>query len=40
MLRQQADWVELGSADEQKAAKDGTVKAWGRAQDNPLAGTA
>ena len=38
MLRERADWVELGSADEQKLAKDGTVEAWGRSQDNPVGG--
>jgi hypothetical protein len=38
MLRDRADWVELGSADEQKAAKDGTVEAWGRSSDNPVGG--
>ena len=32
------DWVELGSADEQKPAKDGTVEAWGRSADNPIGG--
>jgi hypothetical protein len=26
-LREQGDWVQLGSADEQKPAKDGTVEA-------------
>jgi hypothetical protein len=29
-LVEQRDWVELGAADEQKPAKDGTVEAWGR----------
>ena len=38
MLRQRADWVPLGSADEQKAAADGTVEAWARAADNPVGG--
>lgn len=38
MLREQGDWVELGSADEQKPAKDGTVEAWGRSPDNPVGG--
>ncbi len=38
MLRERGDWVELGSADEQKPAKDGTVEAWGRAEDNPVGG--
>lgn len=33
-----ADWMELGSGDEQKAAKEGTVEAWGRAVDNPVGG--
>ena len=30
--------MELGSADEQKPAKDGTVEAWGRSADNPIGG--
>jgi hypothetical protein len=38
MLEDAGDWVELGSADEQKPAKDGTVEAWGRSADNPLGG--
>ena len=38
MLRAQGGWVDLGSADEQKPAKDGTVEAWGRSADNPLGG--
>lgn len=38
MLVARNDWVELGSADEQKAAKDGTVEAWARASDNPIGG--
>ena len=37
-LRQQGDWVPLGSADEQKEAKAGTVEAWGRSESNPLGG--
>jgi hypothetical protein len=37
-LRQQGDWVPLGSADEQKEAKEGTVEAWGRSESNPLGG--
>ncbi len=28
-LQQHGDWLELGSADEQKTAKAGTVEAWG-----------
>jgi hypothetical protein len=38
MLRERGDWVELGSADEQKPAKDGTVEAWGRSTSNPIGG--
>ena len=37
-LREQGDWVPLGAADEQKPAKDGTVEAFGRADDNPVGG--
>jgi hypothetical protein len=38
MLRAAGDWVELGAADEQKPAKDGTVEAWGRSESNPVGG--
>ena len=38
MLREHGDWMELGSADEQKPAKDGTVEAWGRSEGNPVGG--
>ncbi|MHA7270556.1 DUF6855 family protein [Arthrobacter sp. HLT1-20] len=38
MLTEHGDWMELGSADEQKAAKDGTVEAWARAESNPVGG--
>jgi hypothetical protein len=37
-LRRQGDWVPLGAADENKAAAEGTVEAWGRAADNPVGG--
>jgi hypothetical protein len=37
-LRQRADWVPLGAADEQKPAAAGTVEAWGRSDDNPVGG--
>ena len=37
-LREQGDWVPLGAADEQKAAADGTVEAWGRSESNPVRG--
>lgn len=38
MLKKHGDWMELGSADEQKAAKEGTVEAWGRSENNPVGG--
>lgn len=38
MLVAHGDWTELGSADEQKDAKPGTVEAWGRSPDNPVGG--
>ena len=37
-LTQQGDWVALGGADEQKPAPEGSVEAWGRAEDNPVGG--
>lgn len=30
--------MDLGGADEQKPAKDGTVEAWGRSPKNPVGG--
>lgn len=38
MLKEHGDWMELGAADEQKPAKDGTVEAWGRSENNPIGG--
>lgn len=38
MLRSHGDWMELGSADEGRPAKDGTLTAWARAQDDPVSG--
>ncbi|QEM12543.1 DUF6855 family protein [Mucilaginibacter rubeus] len=38
MLTAHGDWMELGSADEQKPAKEGTVEAWGRSENNPVGG--
>ena len=38
MLEKNGDWVLLGSADEQKAAAEGTVEAWARAANNPVKG--
>jgi len=38
MLTEHKDWMELGSADEQKPAKPGTVESWGRSEDIPVGG--
>ena len=38
MLKKHGDWMELGSADEQKEAKAGTVEAWGRSPKNLIGG--
>ncbi len=38
MLKKAGDWVDLGGADEQKPAKEGTVEAWGRSETNPVKG--
>jgi hypothetical protein len=38
MLKQHGDWMDLGAADEQKPAKEGTVEAWGRSESNPVGG--
>lgn len=38
MLKKHGDWMELGAADEQKPAKEGTVEAWGRSSKNPVKG--
>ena len=38
MLLEYGDWMPLGAADEKKEAAPGTVEAWGRAADNPVAG--
>lgn len=38
MLKSAGDWIELGGADEQKPAKEGTVEAWGRSAENPIHG--
>ena len=38
MLRSHGDWMDLGSADENKPAKDGTLEAWGRSESNPVGG--
>lgn len=38
MLKLRGDWMELGSADEQKPAAEGTVEAWARSSNNPVKG--
>lgn len=38
MLKAAGTWIELGGADEQKPAKEGTVEAWGRSSRNPVGG--
>jgi hypothetical protein len=38
MLVELGDWMPLGNADEQKPAQEGTVEAWGRAEENPVGG--
>lgn len=38
MLKKHGDWMELGSADEQKPTKEGTVEAWARSSENPIGG--
>ena len=38
MLKAHGDWMDLGTADEQKPATPGTVEAWARAEDNPVGG--
>lgn len=38
MLVERDDWMLLGNADEQKAAKPDTVESWARSTDNPVGG--
>ncbi len=38
MLTERGDWMQLGNADEQKPAAEGTVEAWGRSGTNPVGG--
>lgn len=38
MLKAHGDWMDLGAADEQKPAKEGTVEGWGRSESNPVGG--
>ena len=38
MLKAHGGWMDLGGADEQKPAAEGTVEAWGRSESNPVGG--
>ena len=38
MLKKHADWMPLGSSDEQKEPQSGTVEAWARSPENPVGG--
>ena len=38
MLKEQGDWMLLGSKDEKAEAKPGTVEFWARSADNPIGG--
>ena len=38
MLEEHGDWMVLGSTDEQKEPKEGTVEAWARSPNNPAGG--
>jgi hypothetical protein len=38
MLREQGDWMPLGSADEGKPVADGSVESWARTDSNPVGG--
>jgi len=38
LLKNHGSWMKLGSADEQKPAKEGTVEAWARSENNPVGG--
>ncbi|MEO5949820.1 MAG: DUF6855 family protein [Candidatus Saccharimonadales bacterium] len=38
MLKEHGGWMELGSADEQKPARENTIEAWARSDKNPIGG--
>ncbi|MEM9362656.1 MAG: DUF6855 family protein [Bacteroidota bacterium] len=38
MLKENGDWVLLGSKDEKVSTQPGTVEDWGRSPDNPIGG--
>ena len=38
MLKDHGGWMDLGGADEQKSAKEGSVESWGHSPKNPVGG--
>jgi hypothetical protein len=38
MLKAHGEWMELGSADEGRPVKEGSVEAWARSPSNPIGG--
>ena len=38
MLKEHGNWIPLGTADEQRPAKEGIMEAWARSPDNPIGG--
>ena len=38
MLKTAGGWLDLGGADEQRPARDGSVEAWARSPANPVGG--
>ena len=38
MLTEHGEWMDLGNADEQKPAKEGSVEAWARSHNNAIGG--
>lgn len=38
MLAEHGDWMDLGSTDEGKDPKEGTLEAWARSSTNPVGG--
>ncbi len=38
MLKNHGDWMLMGSREEKKDAKEGTVEAWARSESNPIGG--
>ena len=38
MLKENGDWILLGSKDEKQETNPGTVESWGRSANNPIGG--